>query len=278
MIEFSARRGPRLTLDPASVLDIGACAVAGENLAPGRAIPDDGDPRIDHSLEGFLFTCGPDHLRHPEPVEGDGAGRRYPLHGSFSAHPARILSLTSGGATAECEAAVDVTMTNSEPARLERRWSIDDSGTVELADRIVNTGTGAFAPMLMYHMNIGARLFDADVRLDGAMLEGGGFPWNFGKDPGGVFCVPAQRQGAGWAELRLGPMASLGGLSLIVAFRTDTLPFLQIWRNQAAPAHVLGIEPCSHRWAPRAELAKAGELATIAPGEARDYGLRFSCR
>ena len=278
MIEFAARRGPRLMLDPASVLDIGACVVAGENLAPGRAIPDDGDPRIDHSLEGFLFTCGPDHLRHPEPVEGGASGRRYPLHGSFSASPARIFSLNSGGETAECEAVVDLTMVSGEPARLQRRWRIDESGTVELADRIVNTGAQPFAPMLMYHMNIGARLFDAGVFLDGAMLEGGGFPWNFGEDPGGVFCVPARRESTDWSELKLGPMASLGGLSLCVAFRTDTLPFLQMWRNQAAPAHVLGIEPCSHRWAPRAELAKGGELVTITPGEAREYGLRFSFR
>lgn len=278
MIEFSARRGPRLSLDPASVLDIGACIVAGENLAPGRAIPDDGDPRIDHSLEGFLFTCGPDHLRHPEPMEGDASGRRYPLHGSFSANPARILRLTNGGDTAECEAVVDLTMAGGEPARLERRWLIDENGAVELADRIVNTGSRPFAPMLMYHMNIGARLFDDDVRLAGAMLDGGGFAWNFGKDPGGVFCVPAKAADGDWAQLRLGPMASLGGLSLDVAFRADTLPFLQMWRNQAAPAHVLGIEPCSHRWAPRAELARAGELATIAPGETREYGLRFCFR
>ncbi|CAN7663987.1 aldose 1-epimerase family protein [Rhizobium sp. LjRoot30] len=275
MIEFSATRGPRLTLDPTSVLDIGACIVHGENLAPGRAIPDDGDPRIDHSLEGFLFTCGPDHLRHPEPIEGDAAGRKYPLHGAFAAHPATIVSNKRENGGAECHAVVDVRMTEGAPARLERRWHIDGkTGEVQLDDRIVNTGDTPFPPMLMYHMNIGARLFDADVRLSGAMLEAGGFPWTFGKDPGGVFCVPAE--GAEWAELQLGPMASLGGLSLRVAFRTDTLPFLQIWRNQAAPAHVLGIEPCSHRWVGRAELGRSGELTEIAPGESRSYGLRFS--
>jgi len=192
MIEFSAAKGPRLMLDPTSVLDIGACIVNGENLAPGRAIPDDGDPRIDHSLEGFLFTCGPDHIRHPDVVEGDPQGRRYPLHGAFSAHPAQVLSFTTGEEAAECAALVDVTMTDGAPARLERRWHIDaESGVVELSDRLVNTGDKPFAPMLMYHMNIGARLFDGDVRLSGRMLEGGGFPWTFGKDPGGVFCVPA---------------------------------------------------------------------------------------
>ena len=91
MMDFSAAKGPKLTLDESSVLDIGACIVEGNNLAPGRAIPDDGDPRIDHSLEGFLFTCGPDHIRHPELMPDSFEGRRYPLHGSLSSHPAICL-------------------------------------------------------------------------------------------------------------------------------------------------------------------------------------------
>ena len=70
MISFRGPRGPSLSLDETSVFDIGACVVDGVDLAPGRAIPDDGDPRIDHSLEGFLFTCGPDHIRHPQPLLG----------------------------------------------------------------------------------------------------------------------------------------------------------------------------------------------------------------
>ncbi len=71
MKAFSAARGPKLLLDETSVLDIGGCFVNGVDVAPGRAIPDDGDARIDHSLEGFLFTCGPDHIRHPQPITGD---------------------------------------------------------------------------------------------------------------------------------------------------------------------------------------------------------------
>lgn len=91
MIMFSGPRGPRLSLDEGSVFDIGSCVVDGIDLAPGRAIPDDGDPRIDHSLEGFLFTCGPDHIRHCAPVAG--ADAFYPLHGSLSANPAHSIDI-----------------------------------------------------------------------------------------------------------------------------------------------------------------------------------------
>jgi hypothetical protein len=273
---FSGAAGPRLLLDSTSLLDIGGCFVGNVDLSPGRAIPNDGDARIDHSLEGFLFTCGPDHIRHPEPIGGRHDGAAYPLHGSFSSHPAEILFWDAHAGSAECTARVRVTMATGEPAELERHWSIDPvTGEVCLRDRVTNTGSRPFAPMHMYHMNVGAWLFDTDVRLSGRMLEQGSLPWAFGADPGSVFCVPARVEGETWAEVALGPIAAIGGLTLHVKFRTDTLPYLQVWRNQKAPAHVLGIEPVSHRLAHRDELARSGELASLKPGESIEYGLKF---
>lgn len=271
-----AAQGPKLFLDPSSVLDIGSMIVNGTDIAPGRAIPDDGDPRIDHSLEGFLFTCGPDHIRHPEPIQGDRQGRRYPLHGSFSAHPAEILFWDAQGEDAECKARIPVDTADGGQAVLERHWRIDgSSGEVCLSDRVINVGATPFARVHMYHMNIGAWLFDDHVRLSGKMLEGGGLPWNFGEEPGGVFCVPAAVPGEEWAEVMLGPIAALGGVTLKVRFRTEGLPHLQVWRNQKAPAHVLGIEPVSHRWVSREELKKSGELKMLKPRESAEYSLRF---
>ncbi len=277
MLEFAAAKGPRLMLDPVSVMDIGACIVDGHDLAPGRAIPDDGDPRIDHSLEGFLFTCGPDHIRHREPMSGAFAGRTYPLHGSFSAHPARVLRTRFEDGNAECRADVDIVTAEGRPARLERLWRIDGAtGEVSLSDRVVNTGVEAMPVFLMYHMNVGAKWFDDGVRLEGGMLEKGGFPWTFGNELGGLFCVPAPATEGRWAEVRLGPISAIGGKSLRVRFDAETLPFLQVWRNQRAPAHILGIEPASHRWVSRAELEKAGEFNILQPGESRSFSLNFA--
>jgi hypothetical protein len=277
MREFQAGRSPKLFLDETSVLDIGGCVVDGVDLSPGRAIPDDGDPRIDHSLEGFMFTCGPDHIRHPEPISGNPQSRKYPLHGSFSSHRAEIVFWGVQDGNARAKAQVPVRLANGGQALLEREWTIDgESGEVSLDDSVTNTGTDAFPAFLMYHMNIGARLFDDGVRLEGRMLEGGGSGWRFGEEPGGVFCVPAKVTGEEWAQLTLGPIASIGDKTLTVRIRTDTLPYLQIWRNQKDPANVLGIEPVSHRWVGRAELEAAGEFNMLAPGESRRYGLRFS--
>ncbi len=275
MKTFSAALGPRILLDESSVFDIGSCFVNGIDIAPGRAIPDDGDPRIDHSLEGFLFTCGPDHIRHPEAI--DGRGETYPLHGSFSSHPAEIVFWEMQGEDAECRARIPVATADGGTVLLERHWRIDAAtGEVCLQDRVTNTGSKAVARVHMYHMNIGAWLFDDAVRLSGSMLESGAVPWNFGEDPGSVFCVPARREGEAWAEISLGPIAAVGGSTLKVRFKTDGLPYLQLWRNQAAPAHVLGIEPVSHRLASRSELSESGELKLLEPGESADYALRFA--
>lgn len=277
MKTFASALGPRILLDESSVLDIGGCFVNGVDIAPGRAIPDDGDMRIDHSLEGFLFTCGPDHIRHPDKITGHPDGKTYPLHGSFSSHPAEITFWEMQGEDAECHAHVPVVTADGGSVLLERHWRIDSqSGEVCLQDKVTNTGDTPIARVHMYHMNIGAWLFDDAVHLSGDMLDGGELAWNFGADPGSVFCVPAAREGEAWAEVALGPIAALGGSTLKVRFKTDTLPYLQIWRNQKAPAHVLGIEPVSHRLASRGELEATGELQWLQPGESADYALRFA--
>ncbi|KJF73861.1 aldose 1-epimerase family protein [Agrobacterium arsenijevicii] len=275
MRPFQAGKSPRIFLDETSVFDIGACVVDGIDIAPGRAIPDDGDPRIDHSLEGFLFTCGPDHIRHPVAIDGDGEGRRYPLHGSFSSHPAKIVEFETHESNALARVEVPVNLADGGTALLERTWRIDGkSGEVSLDDKIINTSARPIPVFLMYHMNVGARLFDDAVRLEGAMLNGGGHGWRFGEEPGTVFCVPAGEDQ--WASLTLGPIAAIGGRTLKVRFSTETLPYLQMWRNQQDPANVLGIEPVSHRWVARRELEAAGEFNMLQPGESRSYGLRFS--
>lgn len=279
MRAFHSGLSPVIHLDETSVLDIGACVVGGVDLAPGRAIPDDGDPRIDHSLEGFLFTCGPDHIRHPQPIAGNAEGKKYPLHGSFSSHPAEIIDWVCSDDNARATARVPVTLADGGMALLEREWRIDGStGEVQLHDRVTNTSDHAQPVFHMYHMNVGAWLLDDGVRLSGAMFQEGGFGWRFGDEPGSVFCVQAVQENEGgqaWAEMSLGPIAAVGGKTLKVAFRSDTLPFLQMWRNQQAPANVVGIEPVSHRWVDRAELEKSGEFNMLQPGESRTYALRF---
>jgi hypothetical protein len=277
MMEFAAASGPRLMLDEASLMDIGGCVVGGVDIAPKAAVPDDGDARISHSVQGFLFTCGPDHIRHRDPIPGRTDGKVFPLHGSAAGHAAKVLWTKFENGNAECRADIDLTTADGLPARIERHWFIDGkTGETTLSDRVINTSDRTVPTFLMYHMNVGGRWFDAATRLGGEMLEGGGFPWRFGEEPGDLFCVQAPATKDGLAEVRLGPIAAIGGKTLRVRVQADTLPHLQVWRNQKAPADVLGIEPVSHRWVPRSELEAAGEFVLLQPGESRSYGLSFA--
>lgn len=270
MIRLQRSSALAIELDPGSVLDLRGVHAGGVDWAPGLAIVDDGDPRIWHALQGFLFTVGPDHIRHPEPFDaGEG---RHPLHGSASGHPATDIVVEADGAA--CSAVIPMRLVQGGEAVLHRRWEIDEAGVVHLFDRLENSGTRPYPPMMLYHINIGSRLFGPETRLSGAMLDGGGMGWRYGAEPGSVFCMPAD--GAERAEVRLGPVAAAGGRTLCVSFDTATLPHLQIWRKQADGIGVFGIEPCSHRWEKRPVLREAGELTPLQPGESRDYALRFS--
>ena len=240
-------------------------------------MPDDGDPRILHAVGGFLFTCGPDHVRHPEPIAGT-SGRKYPLHGSMAATKPEVISHGHPEVGDEVIARVIVRMAQGGEAEILRTWRMDAAtGETLLVDRLTNIGSRPFPPMLMYHMNIGAHLFDEDTRLGGSMFPEGDMGWTFGEGDGHVFCVPAKAESEddGLAHVVLGPIAPLGGKSLHVRFSKDTLPYLQMWRNQASPAHVLGIEPVSHPWKKREELEEEGLMTLLAPGEFRIYRLNF---
>lgn len=276
-MRFHTGAGPELQLDLTSALDIGSCRVDGVELSPGRAVPDDGDPRILHAVGGFLFTCGPDHIRHPEPIAGT-SGRKYPLHGSMAATKPEIIAHDRSDASEQVIARIIVRMAQGGEAEILRTWRMDGAtGEVMLTDRLTNIGQQAFAPMLMYHMNIGAQLFDDETMLAGSMYEPGGMGWTFGEGDGHVFCVPATAEpGDEFARVKLGPLAPLGGKSLHVGFANDTLPHLQMWRNQSSPAHVLGIEPVSHPWKKRAALHEDGLMTLLAPGEFLIYRLSFS--
>lgn len=273
---LSAASGPQLLLDTESLLDVGSCLVDGIDIAPGKPVPDDGDPRIHRALQGFMFTCGPDHIRHPEPVAGRADGSAYPLHGSFSSTPARLLSW-SGGAGCEIARATSVSdamLADGNSARLERQWETEaSSGRISLSDRITNTGNSPFPLFMMYHINLSGHRLHADARLEGAMLEGGALPWRFGDSERGFLCVEAAKEGNDLATVSLGPFA--GSRHLHLSFRTSELPFLQIWRTGKPPFNIIALEPATHRLARRSELEASGELRILAPGETGDFRLEF---
>ena len=270
----------QVLLDRQSALDIGAFVVDGVDLSPGTAIPSDGDRRIDHALQGFFFTCGPDHIRHPEPVEGSDDGNIFPLHGSLCGTPVEQSQMSAPDAPPGCSAQTEVLLANGGKARISRRWAVNaDTAEVTLCDRVTNIADTPFAPMLMYHINIGGWLAGEETRICGTMFADEKRAWRFGEGESAHFCLPAA-PGAedGWAHVALGPFEALAGRSLAVRFSTGTLPFLQMWRCQRSTADVISIEPVSHRLAKPTELAAADEMPMLEPGKTVEYALAFQIR
>ncbi|WEX76376.1 DUF4432 family protein [Sinorhizobium numidicum] len=264
-----------LLFDRSSALDIAAFVVDGTDLSPGAAIPSDGDPRIERALSGFLFTCGPDHIRHPEPIDGHEGGARYPLHGSLAGTAVARTEMSADGR--RCTAVTEGDLACGGRAAVERQWRVDeDARSVMLEDHVVNIGRSAFAPMIMYHMNIAGRLLGDGTHIVSPSVEGGCRAWRFGEGESAHFCVPAFAGDGRWSEVSLTALPGLEDRTLHVRFRTDTLPFLQMWRCQRGGANVISIEPASHRLAKRTELAASGELDLLEPGQRRDYALAFT--
>jgi Domain of unknown function (DUF4432) len=264
-----------LELDELSALDVLSATARGVDLAPGGAVPDDGDPRIFRAVHGFLFTCGPDHIRHPEPVE-NADGLFFPLHGSMSGNSAVITGKSANETGQSVEARIKVALADGGIAEILRLWHFDAAtGAFTLEDTVQNVGSSPFAPMMMYHMNVGARHFDNDTGFSGASFPEGRIGWRFGDGEGAVICSPAMLDDAGKAHVSLGPIPGAEGGALDVWFDADAMPHLQMWRNEAGHCNVIGIEPASHPLKKRTELTQNGLMPALHPGDARHFRLGF---
>ncbi|MBB1250613.1 DUF4432 family protein [Rhizobium sp. G21] len=264
-----------LELDEQSALDVLSALAGGVDLAPGGAVPDDGDPRIFRAVHGFLFTCGPDHIRHPEPVAAMD-GTLFPLHGSLSGNGAVITGRRVDEAGQSVEARIKVTLADGGVAEIQRLWHFDAaSGAFTLEDTVQNIGASPFPPMMMYHMNVGARLFDDATGFSGASFPDGRIGWRFGDGEGAVVCSPAEADDDGKAHVSLGPIGGAGGGRLDVWFDADAMPHLQMWRNEAGHCSVIGIEPASHPLEKRVQLEAGGLMPVLHPGDARHFRLGF---
>lgn len=264
-----------LELDEQSALDVLSAIANGVDLAPGGAVPDDGDPRVFRAVHGFLFTCGPDHIRHPEPV-GEADGKLFPLHGSMCGNGAVITGRSVNEAGQSVEARIKVALADGGRAEILRLWHFDAaSGAFTLEDTVQNVGSTPFPPMMMYHMNVGAHLFDDATGFAGASFPDGCMGWRFGGGDGAVICLPAKADDDGKAHVSLGPIAGAHGGRLDVWFDAEAMPHLQMWRNEAGHCNVIGIEPASHPLMKRTQLEEEGLMPVLYPGYARHFRLGF---
>ena len=298
--QFETGGGLSFTVLPDRGLDIPFCSFKGLNLvyqAPGGiAHPAFHDPAGFEWLRvffgGLLTTCGLTYFGDPGPDGGEQLG----LHGRYSGLPAvrvRDLSRWQGEEyVLEVAGTVEEASLFGERLRLERSVaSRIGARSLTVRDRVENFGRRPSPFTILYHVNAGFPLLDAESQLDctsvsiepydaaaAARLEE---VWSFAAPdpqfPGMgldyLHTMAADNKGRAWAALvnrGLRPEGGPAGLGLALRFRADTLPFLNEWKMLGEGDYVVGVEPANTKCLNRGALRREGRLPLLQPGEARE--------
>ncbi|UUP20092.1 hypothetical protein NTH_04607 (plasmid) [Nitratireductor thuwali] len=226
------------------MLDIALLSWRGSQIAwqsPAGMRPVDvfaGGPRaFERGFGGFLNTCGFDHIRQPT----DGL----PLHGSAPFTPARLMDSGENWDAEEpllyCEGEA-VCRRQGDPAyRMRRRVEAPIGGaTIRIRDTVEVIGPDPATVLALYHFNVGypAVRDGTEVLLDKGRVAG---PLSIPETE--ARAATLHRAYGDWADCRV--VSPDCGPAIDFRWRTDTLPWLQLWRNLRPHSGVLSIEPCS---------------------------------
>jgi hypothetical protein len=271
-IDARVAHGIDLRILPDRGLDLGAAWFRGVPLAwisPNGETPAPSAEELtgtqwrDAWPGGLMTTCGLSNVGQPS----DGFG----LHGTYTARRAEAL---------RCERtheSVTITATiNDPPFRLQRRIATSvGRGVVRVDDQVTNlAGEAAAAPML-YHVNIGAPMWDTDARVESdaseiVPLEDYGkrtAAWKTPSEPredsgGRVY----EHVGARWARL------TNPNLGVVLTVRSSLPRFWQ-WVDVSPSVYALGLEPANCSVRGRSADIAADEMPFLGPGETRDSWL-----
>jgi hypothetical protein len=261
-------------------LDIATLSWRGVQLAwqsaaglrsPSRASPESGRGwEFNRGFGGFLNTCGLDHIRQPR------EGR--PLHGSLPFTPARLLAHGEDWEAEVpllyCEGEVVQWRYGGEGYRLRRRIEAPiGAAAIRIFDTVENIGPEPTPLAILYHFNLGYPAIAAgttvhldDERLMGplAMLEA---------DP----VMPPSLHAAAARNIAccrvLAPSGDGSVRRIAFRWRSDTLPWLQLWRDLRPNCGVLSVEPCS--------IGRSADGANeidepLEPGDRRSFHIEIS--
>ena len=279
-LAFSTGGGLDFWLMADRALDIGPLSWRGTPIAwqaphgfrsPALHVAEsDGGYGFDRAFSGLLATCGLDHIRHPSGT--------HPHHGRIAMTPARITGYGEAWNVGEpllfCEGEVLQSRYKGEALLLRRRIEAPIGGSeLRISDRVENVGTGPTPQALLYHFNFGFPGIGQDTTLasdEFATFE----PLDFGKADAesAALCLPAgAANGTATCTLRV-PLQDGGERTIALFFETETLPFVQVYRDLRANSGLLAIEPCTSE---RIGAGRSSPEPTLNPGESRTYKLRL---
>lgn len=277
-IDVRALDGIDLRVLPDRGLDVGAAWFRGVPIAwiseHGECAPLPVEELTGHRWSdcwggGLVTTCGLSNVGVPS--EGHG------LHGTFTARAASDVHAEPS------EADVTVTGVVSDPPfTLSRRIVIPvGAGAIRIDDRVVNESEWTAAAPMLYHVNLGAPLWD-----DGSWIETDGTEvvphdddaaaavehWDEAPEPSeGAAERVFEHVGATWARVT-SPRAKL-----VVTIRSS-LPRLWQWVHPASGTYALALEPANCSVLGREADIAAGRMPFLDPGETRHSWLSIEAR
>jgi hypothetical protein len=218
---------------------------------------------------GLVTTCGLSNVG----AASDGHG----LHGTYTARRAEALSVQR----AATELVVTATIVDP-PFTVSRRVATTvGQGLLRVDDTTVNTSEWTAAAPMLYHVNVGVPLWDADAYLESDALDvvprdapsaAGLATWDEPPhpEPGATERV-FEHVGASWARL-VSPR-----LQIELTVRSSQ-PRLWQWVHPASGTYALAIEPANCSVLGREHDIAAGRMPFLDPGETRSSWLTIEAR
>ena len=270
--------GIDVRLLPDRGLDIGAAWFRGIPLAWISPAGEQPPPRPEELVGnawrdawggGLVTTCGLSNVG----AASEGHGQ----HGTYTARAAADLQVER--TTSEVTATGTVV---DAPFTLSRRIvTAVGQGLVRIDDRVVNDSEWTAAAPLLYHVNLGAPLWDEDAYLETDAQEvvprdeacrcrarQVGRAAGRGRRSAGARLRARRRTWARLTSPRLGVELTL----------RSSLPRLWQWVDPASGTYALGIEPANCSVLGRAHDIATGGMPFLDPGEARTSWLTLAAR
>lgn len=250
------------------------------------------------ALGGFNNTSGLVHIGNPETADVSHYNfparptERYGVHDRAALLPGQLVSYGQRweGETCLLEAVGEAAQAQAygENLRLTRRYTARlGESRFMMHDEIENAGYLPVQHMLLYHMNTGFPFVDEGSELVApfagtpTVLFGDADPHK--PEDYTRFVAPQANWIQQTFEHRMGadaagrvpvaivnPKLGQGGQALYVVYNRSQFPHYIEWRMMGEGQYAVGIEPCTNGFG-RAEVARAGELITLRPGERRTY-------
>lgn len=216
-------------------------------------------------LYGLMQTCGFDHIREAETVNG----KSWPKHGSILNLPANLLTARAIW-TGDCcvyRVEAEIVMYNLKDGGLKLHRTIEiplGKREIKVLDE-VKVIHGSMPIMAMYHVNLGfpfssegASLMLDKIDITSEVLHQDGIS---------TYVTDKKTQ--------IARMISEYGPALDLEFDGSTFPVLQVLRNFRPGVGLVCLEPATHERLPRAALMSKGDLPTVSTGERRSFGAIF---